>query len=265
MNHTRNPKPCSRGRSSSFPAASIRPCARFAAWAASRRSSRAARARTSSTSTATSTSTTSAPGVRCCWATGIPAILEALAEALEIGTSFGAPTEQEIELAEAIRDAVPSIEMVRLVNSGTEATMSAIRAGARLHRARPHRQVRRLLSRPRRFAAGEGRLGRGDARALPDTRGRADERSATPPSRCRSTTPKRVEQAFRAHGDRDRGRDRGAGGGQHGLRAARAGVPGSAARAHRAARRAADLRRSDDGLPRGLRRRAAALTASGRT
>src|ERR1700683_3159174 len=56
-----------------------------------------------------------------------PAILEALAGALEIGTSFGAPTAQEIELAEAICDAVPSIEMVRLVNSGTEATMSAIR------------------------------------------------------------------------------------------------------------------------------------------
>jgi glutamate-1-semialdehyde 2,1-aminomutase len=57
-----------------------------------------------------------------------PAILEALERALAIGTSFGAPTEQEIELAEAIRDAVPSIEMVRLVNSGTEATMAAIRA-----------------------------------------------------------------------------------------------------------------------------------------
>src|SRR3989440_4381221 len=56
-----------------------------------------------------------------------PAILAALEQALTIGTSFGAPTEQEVELAEAICDAVPSIEMVRLVNSGTEATMSAIR------------------------------------------------------------------------------------------------------------------------------------------
>ncbi len=56
-----------------------------------------------------------------------PAILQAIEEALRIGTSFGAPTEREIELAEEIRDAVPSIEMVRLVNSGTEATMSAIR------------------------------------------------------------------------------------------------------------------------------------------
>jgi glutamate-1-semialdehyde 2,1-aminomutase len=56
-----------------------------------------------------------------------PAILRALEQALEIGTSFGAPTEREVELAEEIREAVPSIEIVRLVNSGTEATMSAIR------------------------------------------------------------------------------------------------------------------------------------------
>ena len=56
-----------------------------------------------------------------------PAILAALEEAMACGTSFGAPTEREIELAEMIREAVPSIEMVRLVSSGTEATMSAIR------------------------------------------------------------------------------------------------------------------------------------------
>jgi glutamate-1-semialdehyde 2,1-aminomutase len=54
-------------------------------------------------------------------------VIDALAGVLEIGTSFGAPTEREIDLAEAIRDAVPSMEMVRLVNSGTEAAMSALR------------------------------------------------------------------------------------------------------------------------------------------
>jgi glutamate-1-semialdehyde 2,1-aminomutase len=53
--------------------------------------------------------------------------MEALREALETGTSFGAPTGGEVELAELIVQAVPSIEMVRLVNSGTEATMSALR------------------------------------------------------------------------------------------------------------------------------------------
>jgi glutamate-1-semialdehyde 2,1-aminomutase len=56
-----------------------------------------------------------------------PDIVRAVEEALARGTSFGAPTEAETELAEAIREAVPSMELVRLVNSGTEATMSAIR------------------------------------------------------------------------------------------------------------------------------------------
>ncbi len=56
-----------------------------------------------------------------------PVVLEAVAKALERGSSFGAPTELEIQLAELIIDAVDSIEMVRMVNSGTEATMSAIR------------------------------------------------------------------------------------------------------------------------------------------
>ena len=54
-------------------------------------------------------------------------ILDALNLAHDRGTSFGAPTEQEIELAETVREMFPSIEMVRLVNSGTEATMSALR------------------------------------------------------------------------------------------------------------------------------------------
>src|SRR5882724_5304675 len=54
-------------------------------------------------------------------------VIDAVREVLEGGTSFGAPTEREIELAELIGKIVPSIEMVRLVNSGTEATMSALR------------------------------------------------------------------------------------------------------------------------------------------
>src|ERR687884_895516 len=54
-------------------------------------------------------------------------VIEALREALARGTSYGAPTELEVEMAEEITRAVPSIEMVRMVNSGTEATMSAIR------------------------------------------------------------------------------------------------------------------------------------------
>src|SRR5215218_6850382 len=56
-----------------------------------------------------------------------PEVIDALHEALGLGTSYGAPTELECEMAEEIIDAVPSIEMVRMVNSGTEATMSALR------------------------------------------------------------------------------------------------------------------------------------------
>ena len=55
-------------------------------------------------------------------------IKEALLTAVENGTSFGAPTELEITMANLIVDVVPSVEKVRMVNSGTEATMSAIRA-----------------------------------------------------------------------------------------------------------------------------------------
>ena len=56
-----------------------------------------------------------------------PAVVEAVQRAAADGTSFGAPTERELELAELITRAMPSIEMLRLVNSGTEAAMSAIR------------------------------------------------------------------------------------------------------------------------------------------
>ncbi|MDX1531764.1 MAG: glutamate-1-semialdehyde 2,1-aminomutase, partial [Rhodothermales bacterium] len=64
-----------------------------------------------------------------------PAVVEALSEALGRGTSFGAPCAAEVELAEAIRAAVPSMERVRMVSSGTEAVMSALRL-ARAHTGR---------------------------------------------------------------------------------------------------------------------------------
>jgi len=56
-----------------------------------------------------------------------PAVLEAVQTVLSRGTSFGAPTDLETELGNIVINAVPSIEMVRMVNSGTEATMSAVR------------------------------------------------------------------------------------------------------------------------------------------
>jgi len=56
-----------------------------------------------------------------------PAVVEAIKKSAESGTSFGAPVEQEVELAKIICDQLPSVESVRLVSSGTEACMSAIR------------------------------------------------------------------------------------------------------------------------------------------
>jgi glutamate-1-semialdehyde 2,1-aminomutase len=56
-----------------------------------------------------------------------PETVEAVREAALDGTSFGAPTEREVDLAQEIVDAVPSVELVRLVSSGTEAAMSAVR------------------------------------------------------------------------------------------------------------------------------------------
>ena len=56
-----------------------------------------------------------------------PAVLRAVREVMKRGTSFGAPTELEIEMAELIAGALPSVEKLRMVSSGTEATMSALR------------------------------------------------------------------------------------------------------------------------------------------
>ena len=55
-------------------------------------------------------------------------MVEAVQKACENGLTFGAPTEKEVELAQLIQSCVPSMEMMRLVNSGTEAVMSAVRA-----------------------------------------------------------------------------------------------------------------------------------------
>ena len=80
------------------------------------------------------------------------------------GLSFGAPTELEIEMAETLCRRLPSLELVRLVSSGTEATMSALRLARGFTGPQQDRQVRRLLPRPRRQPAGEGGLGRADVR-----------------------------------------------------------------------------------------------------
>ena len=58
---------------------------------------------------------------------GHPDVVRALEDSLSNGTSYGAPTELEVDMAEAIIDMIPSVDMVRMVNSGTEAAMSAVR------------------------------------------------------------------------------------------------------------------------------------------
>ena len=129
-----------------------------------------------------------------------PVIVEALRQTLETGTSFGAPTERETDLAEAIRDAVPSMEMVRLVNSGTEATMSAIRV-ARGFTGRDltvkfegcyHGHVDSLLVKA---GSGLATLGIADTQGVP--KGFTDTTLPLP-----FNSVDAVEAAFRVHGER---------------------------------------------------------------
>jgi glutamate-1-semialdehyde 2,1-aminomutase len=129
-----------------------------------------------------------------------PMVIEALREVLEIGTSFGAPTGREVELAELICFSVPSIEMVRLVNSGTEATMSALRV-ARGFTGRDltikfegcyHGHVDSLLVKA---GSGMATLGIADTQGVP--RSFADTTIALPFNSIDA-----VEAAFRERGDK---------------------------------------------------------------
>ncbi|MEZ5352765.1 MAG: glutamate-1-semialdehyde 2,1-aminomutase [Bryobacteraceae bacterium] len=129
-----------------------------------------------------------------------PAVLAAIESVLAIGTSFGAPTEREIVLAEKIRAAMPSMEMLRLVNSGTEATMSAIRV-ARGFTGRDitikfegcyHGHVDSLL-----VKAGSGLATLGIA----DTAGVPEAFAATTMALPYNSIPA-LEAAFASHGDR---------------------------------------------------------------
>ena len=76
-----------------------------------------------------------------------PKVIEAVRQAAGRGTSYGIPTEIETRMALKVTEMVPSVEMVRMVNSGTEATMSAIRLARGLHGKTGHHQVQRLLPR----------------------------------------------------------------------------------------------------------------------
>jgi glutamate-1-semialdehyde aminotransferase len=93
---------------------------------------------------------------------GHPKVVEAIQKAAASGASFGAPTARETVLAEMVCEAFPNVEKVRMVSSGTEATMSAIRP--RVYRPRQDSQIRRLLSWPRRLTAGKSRQRPGNIR-----------------------------------------------------------------------------------------------------
>ena len=183
----------------------------------------------------------------------------AVVEAAGRGTSFGAPTEAEVELAAEIVDAVPSVEMVRLVSSGTEAAMSA-RSGSRAAatQPRPDRQVRRLLPRPRRRAARERRAPGSRRSAFP---ARPACRPARPPTRssARTTTSTRSAAAVARWGEGLACIVVEPVAGNMGVVPPAARLPRGAARALRRLRRAARLRRGDHRLPRRPRRRAGAL------
>lgn len=126
-------------------------------------------------------------------------VLEAITQAAKAGVSFGIPNPHEVEMARLIADWVPSVEKVRMVNSGTEATMSAIRL-ARGFTGRDkiikfdgcyHGHVDALL-----VAAGSGALthGKPDSAGVPDAF--ADETIVLP-----FNEPEAVEKAFEAEGD----------------------------------------------------------------
>ena len=190
-----------RRRSATCPAASTRPCARFAPSAARRASSRAARG----------SSVWDVDGNRyidylASWGPLIaghahPGVVAAIQEAATRGTSYGAPTESEVELAELVKQAFPSIDLVRFVSSGTEATMSALRLARAVHRPRHDPQVRRRLPRPRRRPARAGRLWPADASASPI---RPACPRAPPARRCRCPTTTWPPSATRSRRTRAR-------------------------------------------------------------
>ena len=188
---------------------------------------------------------------------GHPAVVAAVEAALRRGTSFGAPTLAENELAELIVEAVPSIEKVRLVNSGTEATMSAVRL-ARGFTGRPmivkfagnyHGHVDSLL-----VAAGSSAATLG----VPNSPG-VTEGAARDTLVLRYNDVRAVEEAFAQNGPQiaavivepvvgNMGCVRPAAGFHEALR--------ELTRRHGAL---LDLRRGDDRFPRGLRRRSIAV------
>ena len=143
------------------------------------------------------------------------------------------------------------VEQVRLVSLRHRGDDVGDPAGPRLHRPRPRRQVRRLLPRPRRLAAGRGRLGRRDARAARHPRRHRRVRRPTPSS-CPTTTSPRSRRTFAQHGDQIACVITRGGRGEHGRGAAPgpASTPASPRLCRRRTGRCCPQRRGDDRVPR---------------
>ena len=151
-----------------------------------------------------------------------PGIVDAVAEAARRGTSYGAPTAMEVELAEAIDVAFPSMEMLRLVSSGTEAAMSAIRLARGATAATPSSSSTAAITATR-IACSSRRARAARPSPFPDSQG-VPAALATLTATCRSTTSMPLPRRSR-HPGRRRRRDRRARGRQHGGRAPRPRVP----------------------------------------
>ena len=186
-----------------------------------------------------------------------PEVVEALARAAETGTSFGACTPREVELAERIVEAYPSIERVRLVNSGTEATLSALRV-ARAATGRDkilkfegcyHGHGDSLLVKA---GSGVATLGLPDSPGVPRA---LAELTVTVPF----NDPAALEEAFRVHRNELAAVIVEPVVGNMGCVPPRAGLPAKIAGLDARAGNRPDFRRGHDRLSRGLWRRAAAL------
>ena len=190
-----------------------------------------------------------------------PAVVAPCSRRRAHGLSFGAPTELEIELAETLIRRLPTLELVRLVSSGTEATMTALRL-ARGYTGRPkiikfegcyHGHGDSLL-----VKAGSGALtfGQPSSAGVPPRDRQRDDRAA-------------VQRPDRGAGDvRGRSATRSPAiivepiAGNMNLVLPQRGIPRGLAHAVRPLRRRADLRRGDDGIPRACRAARRACTAS---
>ena len=190
-----------------------------------------------------------------------PAVVDAVQRAAAAGTSFGAPTPREVELAEAICARVPSLDKVRLVSSGTEAAMTAVRL-ARGATGRDkivkfagcyHGHLDSLL-----VAAGSGVATLGLPGSAGVTPGTVADTIVVPYNDLAA-----LDRALDEHGAGHRRDPRGADRREHGPRRARTAdfLPGLRERAH-ARRCAARVRRGHHRLPGRARRRAGRASAS---